>query len=95
MEYFVHNGFMGWCYGLIGNPQLITEHDAQELMKRIGLSQEEVAAEFPPAQFAEENEPLFHLFGKCRFIQYGNIMECGDIRKSKVSKPLQVDWNEI
>lgn len=95
MQYFVHNGYIGWSYGAPGNPQLITSEDAAELMERAGLSYEEVRADFPPALFAEEDEPLYRLFGGNRFLQYGEIEKCADIKKAKISNPLKVNWNEI
>ena len=95
MQYFVHNGFIGMSYGTPGNPQLIREEDAVELMKRSGLSFEEVSADFPPAQFAEKDDALFKLFGGTRFLQYGDIKKCADKRKTKISTPLNVDWSQI
>jgi len=94
MEYFVHNGYVGWSYGTPGNPQLISEEDAKKLMALANLTIEDISQEFPPAQFAESDEELFHLFGDTRFIQYGDITKCADIKKKKVSKPLTVNWLE-
>ena len=95
MEYFVHNGFIGWSYGTIGNPQLITGNDALELMKQCGLTLEEISVDFSPAQFAEKGEPLSELFGGTRFLQYGDIEKCADKKKTKISVPLNVEWNKI
>ncbi len=95
MQYFVHNGFIGWSYGTIGNPQLITEEDALELMKRTGLTIEEISADFPPAQFAEDGDLFFKLFGGTRFLQYGDIEKCADKKKTKIGTPLNVEWSRI
>ena len=94
MDYFVHNGYVGMSYGTPGNPQLISSNDAQKLMELAGLSIEQVSKDFPPAQFAEKGEPLFLLFGSNRFLQYGDISKCGDVKKRKVSKPLTINWNK-
>jgi hypothetical protein len=91
----MHNGYVGWAYGSPGDPQLISDEDAQILMARTGLSIEQVSAEFPPAQFAEKDTKLFSLVGGNRFLCYGDITKCGDIRKGKSTTPLPIDWSKI
>jgi len=94
MQYFVHNGYMGWSYGTPSDPQLISSDDAAELIKRAGLSLADIAADLPPVQFAEKGEYLYHLLGNNRFLQYGDIEACGDKRPQKIYHPLEIDWNE-
>jgi|TARA_B110000438_G_C15523530_1_gene525270 hypothetical protein len=94
MEYFVHNGYVGMSYGTPGNPQLINIGDAQKLMELADLSIEQISKDFPPAQFAETGESLYLLFGNNRFIQYGDITKCGDVKKRNVSQPLTINWNK-
>lgn len=93
MQYFVFNRHFGWSYGTPNNPQLITAEDAAELMKRAGLSKDDVAIAFPPAQFAEEGEPLFEKFGGNRYLMYGDFEKCAGKEEEKITKPLEVSWD--
>ena len=94
-SYFVHNGYCGWSYGTPGDPQLIAEEDAQELMHRSNLSMEQISANFPPAQFAEPDSPLFVLLGGNRFLAFSNIQKCGDRHQRKINTPLHIDWSKL
>jgi hypothetical protein len=93
--YFVHDGYIGWSYGTPGDPQLVSSEDAEELMRRTGLTLPRVSADFPPAQFAEKESPLSRLFGGTRFLAYGDISKCGDKRERKINTPLKVDWKDL
>lgn len=91
-QFFVHNGYSGWSYGTPSDPQLISASDAAKLMEAIGLSTDQVEQVIPPAQYAKEGEPLFHLTGGNRFLCYGDLYGRLDINQTKISAPLVIDW---
>jgi len=90
--YFVHNGFSGWSYGTPSDPQLISHEDAAKIMQQAKLSFEQVEQTIPPAQYATEADDLYYLTGKNRFLCFGNIHECADIKSIKVSSALNIEW---
>lgn len=92
--YFVHDGYSGWSYGTPSNPQLVSAADAAKIMEAAKLSSEAVAQVIPPAQYASAGEPLYKLTGGHRFICFGNIEECADIRQEKISAPFKIQWPE-
>lgn len=91
-QFFVHNGYAGWSYGTPSDPQLIPANDAAKLMRAAGLSAARVEQAIPPAQYASEGEPLFHLTGGNRFLYYGDLSSCFDINQAKISTPLVINW---
>ena len=91
-QYFVHNGYWGWSYGVPCDPQLISDGDAERLMSLAGLTMPQVAEVVPPAQYASENDALFFQTGGNRFLCYGNINACVDVRSDKCREPLLIPW---
>mgnify|MGYP003633851200 CR=1 FL=1 len=91
-RYFVHNGYCGWSYGSPSNPKLVSVEDAAEIMRRANLSSDEVSLVLPPAQYANEDELMFHLTGNNRFIFFGEIEVCADVDHEKVTTPLDIQW---
>jgi hypothetical protein len=74
--YFIHDGYFGWNFGTPYNPRWVTERTAHALMRLAGLTEQEVAEWFPPAQFAEEGQPLYQTTGGYRFLAFGDIRKC-------------------
>ncbi|MCS4307820.1 hypothetical protein M2404_002168 [Rheinheimera pacifica] len=91
-QYFIHNGYCGWSYGTPSDPQLVSAEDAAELMRRAGLSADQVSTVIPPAQYANEDEPLYGLTGNNRFIFFGEAAECADVDHGKISSPFRIQW---
>ncbi|OFW78619.1 MAG: hypothetical protein A2W44_06480 [Acinetobacter sp. RIFCSPHIGHO2_12_41_5] len=90
--YFVHNGFCGWSYGTPSDPQLISLEDAAKIMQQANFSSEQVKQTIPPAQYATETDDLYFLTGKNRFLCFGNIYECADIKSTKINSALNIKW---
>lgn len=93
-QYFIHNGYCGWSYGTPSDPQLVSVEDAAELMRRASLSSDQVSTVIPPAQYANEDEPLYGLTGKNRFIFFGNAADCADVDHGKISIPFKIQWQQ-
>jgi hypothetical protein len=93
MKYFVYNRHFGWSHGTPADPQVICEEDGKELMKRAGISKNDVLLSFPPAQFAEEGDELFEKFGGNRYLMLADIERCAGKQEDKINKPLKVSWD--
>ena len=91
-QYFLHNGYCGWSYGAPSDPQLIKAEDAAEIMKGANLTSDQVSFTLPPAQYAEENDELYALTGKNRFICFAEIDKCADVKQEKINVPLEIQW---
>jgi hypothetical protein len=61
-------------------------------MDYANLNTEQVLQVIPPAQYATEEESLYFLTGKNRFLCLGNISECADIHETKASTELNIEW---
>lgn len=94
-EYFLHNGYSGWSYGTPRAPQLVSAEDAAEIMRRANLSSVQVSLVIPPAQYATEDDVLYDLTGKNRFICFGEIEACADLNREKISVPMKIQWHKL
>lgn len=92
MHYFVHNGFCGWAYGTPADPERISAADAHELMRRANLIPYQVRTANPPVQFAEAGSELYKLLGNNRFLCYGDVADCAEVRPEKVSQARVIQW---
>jgi hypothetical protein len=77
--WYIHDDYSGWSYGTPSSPSLISDSDSLRLMKIAGAQVEGAAAIFPPVQYAQNNDALYHLTNRNRFIAFGFIVECMDI----------------
>jgi hypothetical protein len=95
MEFYVHNGYLGWSYGTPTNPQLVSAEDAERLMRMSGVTMEQLQRDhMRAAQYAKEGDSLFHLTGGNRFLVYGDIRACAGLQTDKIATPLAIIWPE-
>jgi hypothetical protein len=93
MEFYVHNGYLGWSYGTPMNPQLVSDDDARRLMQIAGLTIEQLQSDhMRAAQYANEGDSLFDMTGGNRFLAYGEFRACSDLQADKVTVPLAINW---
>jgi predicted DCC family thiol-disulfide oxidoreductase YuxK len=94
-KYFIHNGYCGWAYGTLSDPQLVSAEDAVKLMQAADLGPDQVSSWLPPAQYAEVGDRLFDATGGNRFLFFGDHEECVDVDPGKVVMPLVIDWARV
>jgi hypothetical protein len=92
MNFFIHDGYCGWAYGCPSDPCLISPEDAHKLMALAGLTMSQVAEDIPPAQYAQTGDDLFRITGGNRFLRYGTLENCADVKPERVNEPFTIIW---